>query len=225
MEKSDSFGDEGRPVSSALKAGWICFGLGLAISWFFPLGNVFFSIAVITAVVAMCTHQVNRGLILLLSSFCAIAVCAFVFIVLVVGTIGLAAAPALKRMDSDLQRIQRAQDQVSAQLNNSTRAFQSLASVNAPLFNSFRLPPARPRLQPDAAQAAEEGRARTREAVRQAERQRDAINAKQKRIEQLQKSIDWYDEKARETRLRGGDASGFTKQSEELLRQKWNLQR
>lgn len=225
VEKSDSFGDEGRPVSSALKAGWICFGLGLAFSWFFPLGNAFFSIAVITAVVAMCTHQVNRGLILLLSSFCAIAVCAFIFFAIVVSTIGMAAAPALKRMDSDLQQMQRAQDQVSAQLNNSTRAFQSLTSVNAPVLSSFRLPPARPRPQFDAAQAAEQERARTREAVRQAELQRDAINAKQHRIEQLQKSIDWYDEQARETRLRGGDASALTKQSEELLRQKWELQR
>lgn len=41
----------------------------------------------------------------------------------------------------------------------------------------------------------------------------------------LQKSIDWYDDQARETRLIGGDASIFTKQSEELLRRKWDLQR
>lgn len=224
VEKSDSFGDESRPVSSALKAGWICFGLGLAISWFFPLGNVFFSIALITAVVAMCTHQVNRGLILLISSFCASAVCVFVFFALVLGTIGMVAAPALTRMNSDLQQIQRTQDQVSAQLDNSSRAFQSLTAVNAPVLSSFRLPPAPPRPQPDAARAAEEERARTREAVRQAERQRDAINAKQQRIEQLQKSIDWYDEQARQIRLRGGDASVFTRQSEELLRQKWDLQ-
>jgi hypothetical protein len=61
--------------------------------------------------------------------------------------------------------------------------------------------------------------------VRQAERQRDAINAKQQRIEQLQKSIDWYDEQARHARLRGSDASIFTNQSEALLRQKWELQR
>ncbi len=113
---------------------------------------------------------------------------------------------------------------MSTQLNDSTRAFQSLTSVNAPVLSSFRLPPARPRPQFDAAHAAQEERSRTREAVRQAERQRDAINAKQQRIEQLQKSIDWYDEKARETRLHGGDASVFTKQSEELLRQKWELQ-
>jgi hypothetical protein len=58
------------------------------VSWFFRFGNVFFSVALITAVVAMCTHQVNRGLILLLSSFCAIALCAFVFFALVVARSG-----------------------------------------------------------------------------------------------------------------------------------------
>ncbi len=240
-DKSDSDADEARPVSSALKAGWICFGLGLAVTWFFPFGNALFSIALIAAVVAMCTHQVNRGLILLLSTFCAIALCAFLFFALVVGTIGMAAAPAIKKMDSDLRKLQQAQNQALSQLD----AAQLAASRNSGATNA-PAPPAYLRAtsptmtspadslsqqsqairQANAATvSAERDRARTREAVRRAERQRDAINAKQQRIEQLQRSIDWNDHMAQDVRSRGGDPSIFQKQSEQLLREKWDLQR
>ncbi|CAN5576206.1 hypothetical protein BH18VER1_BH18VER1_22840 [soil metagenome] len=60
--------------------------------------------------------------------------------------------------------------------------------------------------------------------MRQAERQRDAINAKQERIAQLERSINAYDRTANEIRGRGGDASFWQKESEALLREKWKLQ-
>lgn len=242
VEKSDAVGDKAHPVSSALKAGWICCGLGLAVSWFFPFGNVFFSIAFITAVVAMCTHQVNRGLILLLSTFCATALCAFVFFALVVGTIGIFAAPTIQKMDSDLRKIQQAQNQAVNQVNAPAQLARSANSVasNAPALPTYsRGKPLtmtsrdssasqqnQALLQANAATlAAERERARTREAVQQAERQRDAVNAKQQRIEQLQRSIGWNDHMAQDIRNHGGDPSIFEKQSEQLLRERWELQR
>ena len=39
------------------------------------------------------------------------------------------------------------------------------------------------------------------------------------------RALDSYDRMIQEIRSRGGDASFFTKKSEELLRQKWDLQR
>ncbi len=220
-------------MTSALKAGWICFGIGLALSWFFPLANVFFSIAIIGAIVAMCTHQVSRGLILLLSTLCALALCAFIFFVLVIGTIGIAVAPGLKKADENLKKMQNAQ---TRSLNQANTALQQLQASTATWPNPSV---ARPRSgvgASDAAQRAasqtraaaaeaERGRARTREAVTQAEIQRDRINAKQQRIDQLQKAIDSVDHTIQDIRSRGGDASFWTKRREQLLSQKWELQR
>jgi hypothetical protein len=215
-------------MTSALKAGWICFGIGLALSWFFPLANVFFSIAIITAIVAMCTHQVNRGLVLLLSSFCGIAVCALVFFALVVGTIGMAAAPAFKRAEADLDQMRNAQSQLNNQANTALQQLQASAA-NISTYPLTRPQSTSPNTvsQRLAAQArdAERDRARTREAVRQAEMQRDRINAKQQRIEQLQKGIDSVDHTIQSVRSRGGDASYWVKERDQLEAQKWDLQR
>jgi hypothetical protein len=75
------------PKSSALTAGWICLAIGFVTFWIFGLGFAFFSIAMICAVVAICTNQVQRGLILLLSSFASLAMCAVIFVVAIFGTI------------------------------------------------------------------------------------------------------------------------------------------
>jgi len=66
--------------------------------WIFGLGFAFFSIAMVCAVVATCTNQVQRGLILLLSSFASLAICAVIFFVAIFGAmfsaVGLAAQKA-----------------------------------------------------------------------------------------------------------------------------------
>jgi hypothetical protein len=48
------------PKSSALMAGWICVAIGFGTFWIFGLGFAFFSIAMLCAIVAMCTNQVQR---------------------------------------------------------------------------------------------------------------------------------------------------------------------
>ena len=86
------------PKSSAVMAGWICVAIGFGTFWIFGLGFAFFSIAIVCAIVAMCANQVQRGLILLLSSFASLAICAVIFFVAIFGSMfgafGLAAQKA-----------------------------------------------------------------------------------------------------------------------------------
>ena len=219
-------------ATSALKAGWICFGLGLSISWFFPLGNVFFSVALVTAVVAMCTHQVNRGLVLLISSFFAIGLCAVLFFGLVLGTAAITGATALQKFDAELKRSQARQQESLAQLNSSV---QQLPRPSYPLpistpgyvrSNAGSSTAPSQALAQQRASLAQAQEAQTRNAaVRRLEQQRDDSNAKEERIAQLQKSIDWYDDMIRQVRSRGGDESIFVKARDQLLTKKWELQR
>jgi len=82
------------PMSSAVKAGWICLGLGACFFWT-GIGFVFFSVGIILGVVAMATNQVKRGLILLVSSLVSLALFALIFFALIVGTVGVAAKKAV----------------------------------------------------------------------------------------------------------------------------------
>jgi hypothetical protein len=226
--------DDPVPAASttALKAGWICFGLGLSISWFFPPGNIFFSVALITAVVAMCTHQVNRGLALLVSSFLAIGLCALLFFGLVLGTAAITGAAAMQKFDAELKRSQAQQHQSLALLNSavqqlpqpsfplpaSTPGYLQINASNSPAPSQFFAQ------QRTALGQAEKVQARNA-VIRRLEQQRDESNAKEARIAQLQKSIDWYDDMVRQIRSHGGDESVFVKARDQLLTQKWELQR
>jgi hypothetical protein len=225
--------DDPVPAASttALKAGWICFGLGLSISWFFPPGNIFFSVALITAVVAMCTHQVNRGLALLVSSFLAIGLCALLFFGLVLGTAAITGAAAVQKFDAELKRSQ-AQQQSLALLNSAVQqlpqpSFRLPASTPGYVQSNASNSPAPSQFfaqQRTALAQAQEAQARNG-AIRRLEQQRDESNAKEARIAQLQKSIDWYDDMVRQVRSHGGDESVYVKARDQLLTQKWELQR
>ena len=84
-------------------AGWICVAIGFGTFWIFGLGFAFFSIAMVCAIVAMCANQVQRGLILLLSSFASLAICAVIFFVAISGAMfgafGLAAQKARQQQN------------------------------------------------------------------------------------------------------------------------------
>jgi hypothetical protein len=231
LDCSDILGDEVKPPTSALKAGWICFGFGLLLSWIFPLGNAFFSIAIITAIVAMCTHQVNRGLALLISSFVGIGLSVLVFFTLVVGAIGA----GIEQAHTQMKRMHHAESNALAQLNVSNQKLQAVApNVHAsfPATSLVRQTNGNTASRHEqaiaqanrAAAEAEEDRAKTRESVRQAERQRDRINEKQKQIERLQKSLDWHDEQVRNVRAYGGNDRLLVEQRDQLLKQKWELE-
>ncbi|WP_348548260.1 hypothetical protein [Chthoniobacter sp.] len=229
-------------MTSALKAGWVCFGIALAVSWFFPPGNLFFSVALITAVVAMCTHQVNRGLALFAASLAGIAVCTVVFFTLVIGAVGMAAAPAIKKADQEMNRMQRAQTEALTQLAVASKQIQSVVP-SAPLkipASSFK-PTSNPNVTPQLAVNAERARQRVseqeresaqREAadraqrqanVREAERQRDLARAKEQQLQQLQKSLDWWDDQIQKCRVEGRDWSWASAQRDAAVRQKAEL--
>ena len=213
-------------TTSALKAGWICFGIGLSVAWFFPIGNLFFSVAVVTAVVAMCTHQVNRGLALLISSFCAIGLCAVLFFGLVLGTAAVTGAAAMQKFDNELKRSQLQQQQAVARLHSSfQQPQQSFLNVTTATPSFARIPSSQIPAKQNSALAQSRDALARNDAVRQAERQRDQINAKEQRIAQVQKAIDSEDNMIRQIRQRGGDESFFVRQRDELIREKWDLQR
>ncbi len=69
-----------RPQTSAILAGWVCVGIGLLTAWIFPLANGFFSIAIILAIVAMATHQIRDGLLLLAGSVGALGFSVLLFV-------------------------------------------------------------------------------------------------------------------------------------------------
>jgi hypothetical protein len=226
-------GSSPRPAStSALKAGWICFSFGLALSWFFPLGNAFFSLALVTAAVAMCTHQVSRGLVLLLSSFAGIGLSMVLFLAVA----AVKAEPAIKQMSADLNRLRAAQKKLIDPMQPVTLAPDpqslvpgdpnlsgaGLAQVPA-TYLSPRFRQATAMAQHDMTAASD--RSRRSQAIRDAEQQRDRINAKERRLEQLQKAIEGTEDQIRRIRDYGGDESIFIKQRDELIRQKWDLQR
>jgi len=232
-------------ATSALKAGWVCFAVGLSLSWFFPLGNAFFSIAFITAIVAMCAHEVNRGLILLLSTFCGAALCALIFFTLVIGTIGVVTAPVIEQANASLKQMRAAQARFANQIAASNQQPQSMkASIDG---STLSLPPnslIKSRSSPttqntqglaprqayaieqanQAAQKAESDRAQQREAVRQAEAERDRINAKEQKLEQIQKSIDWYETNIRDYQSKGWDWRFLEQERDELIKQRWDLE-
>ena len=233
-----------RPLTSALKAGWVCFGIALSVSWFFPLGNAFFSIAIITAVVAMCTHQVNRGLVLLLASFAGLALCMLIFFTLVVGVIGAAALPVIKRVNADITRLQKAQPQSLSQISAVNQQMPSVLSIMAPPAAPRSGYPANSSLSGLSASRSAAGdqewqraltgtraageaenraaadQAQRQRNVREAERQRDLTRAREEQAQRLQKSIDWWDAQVTSRRAEGRDWQWVAEQRDAAIRQK-----
>jgi len=121
-------------LTSSLRAGWICFGLGLAIAWIFPPAFLFYSVALIMAVVAMCTHQVNKGITLLISTFVGMGTSVMISMFLALGLFAAAAGPGIAKMNKDLQRATQQQAQVLA-----TRQ-RSFAALNQTITRSATTP-------------------------------------------------------------------------------------
>lgn len=109
--------ERGLPAkTTALRAGWVCFGLGLCVAWFFPPAYFLFSVAIVTAIIAMCTRQVGKGLILLLSSFLGAGLCLFVSFILAVGFFAVVAGHAVAKVHDDVERAKAAQPLVVPRL-------------------------------------------------------------------------------------------------------------
>jgi hypothetical protein len=75
-----------------------------------------------------------------------------------------------------------------------------------------------------AAPQEESDRARQREAIQQAEAQRDRINAREQKLEQIQKSIDWYETNIRDYQSKGWDWRFLEQERDELIKQRWDLE-
>lgn len=129
-------------LTSSLKAGWICFGFGVAVAWIFPPAYLFYSVAVIMAIVAMCTHQVSRGLILMLSSFVAIGTSAFVSFLLAVGMFAVAMKPVAERMERDVEQWKKRDRELEQQMRRSEEEMsRMMKQATAQLDSIFANPP------------------------------------------------------------------------------------
>lgn len=89
-----------RPSNSTVKAGWICCGLGVLCAWLLPVVHLFFVVAFILAIIAMSTHQVRQGTILLVTT----VVCATLTIL---AWLGLVAAVGVSLFDRVRHSVER----------------------------------------------------------------------------------------------------------------------
>ncbi|MES2466594.1 MAG: hypothetical protein V4675_04770 [Verrucomicrobiota bacterium] len=100
--------------------------IGLCTFWIFGLGFWFFGVADILAIVAMCTHQVKQGLLLLAASFASAIICALLFFVLALGTVGVVAVSAAQNFEHQ----QAATSTAAKKWDPSVVAPQFLSPVN-----------------------------------------------------------------------------------------------
>ena len=80
--------------TSAAKAGWICIGLGILTFWT-GIGLMFFSIAIILAMVSMCTFQIREGIAILISAVGSV-ILILLLTILLFGNVISAAAKAVE---------------------------------------------------------------------------------------------------------------------------------
>jgi len=148
------------------------------------------------------------------------------FFALALSTVALTGAAAMQKIDADLKRTRTVQHQSLNQLNSAVQQLQTSLPTVAPPAVTISNPPVGPAatVAPIATSPSLDSHKR-REAVRQAEMQRDRINAKEQRIDQLQKSIEWNEEHIRRIRHAGGNERIFVEQRDQLVKQKWELQR
>jgi hypothetical protein len=217
----DAEANADQALTSSLKAGWSCFGIGLALSWFLPFGHVCFSIAIVTAIVAMVTHQLKRGLVLLLSSFAGSALSALIFFSVVAGTLGIASAPASKQLANEINRSSQALQAMS--YGAAPSIGPSRQTLNIDVASRKQQQSAASAQAAEAAAFEESARARREEAIRQTQQQGEGIDTTQADIDEIQKSIDWYEEQIRNCRSKGKDGRWYEEHRDALFKRRSEL--
>lgn len=77
----------GRKKPSCIKAGWLCIGAGLCTFWLFGIGLVFFAVAMVLSVVAMCSDQVRDGFLILSAALVSQLIAVLLFSSMVAGMV------------------------------------------------------------------------------------------------------------------------------------------
>lgn len=149
-----SCGERKQPMTSAFKAGWICLVLGLPFAWIFPPAHVLFSLAVIMGIIAMATHQIGRGLALVLSSMFAAAISMLASFLLAVGLFAKAIEPAVKQANRNMaalnQQFQAASHPVVLNMPRlPVMTFSGSTPTPQPVTRSFTTTPAQTDLLPE----------------------------------------------------------------------------
>ena len=79
--------DLGRKKPSCIRAGWMCIGAGLCTFWLFGIGLVFFAIAIVLSVVAMCSDHVKDGFLILCAALGSQLIAVLLFYSMVAGMV------------------------------------------------------------------------------------------------------------------------------------------
>jgi len=122
-----------RAMTSSIKAGWICLGIGFCVAWIFPPAHVFYSASIVLAIVALATNQVRRGLVLLISSFVAAGISALITFLLALGFLGAAVKPHFAQMEADAARVRELQRKSELQIQKANEQIaKDMKSAPAP---------------------------------------------------------------------------------------------
>ena len=82
-------------LSSTVKSGIACVVLGYLTFWIFGLGMVFFSVAMVLSIVAMCTNQAKHGILLLVGSLLSLVICNLILLALTMAAAGALVSAAV----------------------------------------------------------------------------------------------------------------------------------
>jgi hypothetical protein len=87
---------------SQVKAGWVCFGIGMLTAWFFPPLMFLFGVGIVLAIIGICKDRVTQGLTLLFTCVAGMVVTGIVFLALIGSVISDAAEKASRSPQSGL---------------------------------------------------------------------------------------------------------------------------
>ena len=104
--------EEAKPRSSAVRAGWICIVAGVVTLPLFGFGFILLNVAFILAIVAMATHQIREGIVILFSSIACMIIGWIALFVFVVG----GTASLLEQVVADLPKPPKINGQLQSAL-------------------------------------------------------------------------------------------------------------
>ena len=148
-----SSGESTQPKTSAIKAGWICLAIGVPFAWLFPPAHALFTASLVLGIVAMATHQIGRGLALMLSSIFVAAVSMLVSCLLALGLFTKAIEPGVTKMTHDLEDLNRKMQATMPVVKNPVRppvmSFKSSTPMPNPASRLSASNPAQTDLLPE----------------------------------------------------------------------------
>ena len=119
-------------IPPAVKAGWICVALGVCTYWFFGLGHLFFGIAIVLAIVAMCKDQIKHGIALVVSAFTGMLICWLIVFFTVMAGATAVATKVVQKIEETKPQITQAQPPYQTRSSQTPRPIVQQLLLPAP---------------------------------------------------------------------------------------------